>query len=132
MKKYLVALAVSMALVLNAGDEQISVDPTTRVTSQSMIITADFQVDSAASFFVDVSENKTGICNATPAYPLDVTGAINTTVSPKINTIDLIQTGATAPTGAISIFKGAIYIQDNADIYIGTSTDSSTGWVKVN
>ncbi len=132
MKKLMVALVVAMALSLNAGDEQISVDPSTRVTTQVVIIDNDFQVDSPSTLFVDKTENKVGINDAPPSYALDVTGEVNATAGFKVGGVASIQTGAAAPTSVKEVFKGAIFIQDNADVYVGTSTDSSTGWVKVN
>jgi hypothetical protein len=84
--------AISSVQVLNSttlGSSVVNSSLTSVGTLSSLSVTGDLTVDST-TLKVDSTNNRVGVCNASPDYALDVTGRINVSQSYRIGGTDVL------------------------------------------
>jgi fibronectin-binding autotransporter adhesin len=90
-----------------------------------------FQIQNAAgttAFNVDTTNNRVGIGNTTPAYPLDVTGDINTSTALRIGGVSICTASGCTNTGSSGSFiQNGTTLQTSANFAIQSAAVGSIG-----
>jgi hypothetical protein len=93
-------------------------------TLASLNVTGDLAVDTN-TLKVDAATNRVGIVQVAPAYPLDVTGDINTTTKYRIGNIDTLNEttlGATVLASSLTSVGALTSLAVTGDLVVDTST----------
>ncbi len=95
-----------------------------------------FQVQNAAGssmFDVDTSNSRVGIGTATPGYPLDVVGQVNSSTGFSIAGASIcVSTGCTAASGSGFYIRNQATIQSAASLFIQGSSGNVTATLEAN